>query len=169
MTVQFDDESVADFYDGQVDAGLQPEQFGRIWLHTHPGDCPEPSITDEDTFDRCFGNVDWAVMFILAKGGKTFSRLRFNVGPQTVQRMKVKVDYSLSFGASGEPAWLEEYETNVFATPFGGHRHRDLEAKVIGCHFDEEDEDWLNRFESDPQFLDWEDDACPQRLSTIPA
>ena len=24
-------------FDEQVDAGLKPEQFGRIWLHTHPG------------------------------------------------------------------------------------------------------------------------------------
>ena len=53
-----------------VDAGRRPEQFARIWLRTHPGDCPRPSSTDEDTFDRVFGRVDWAVMFILAAGGR---------------------------------------------------------------------------------------------------
>ena len=43
VTVEFDDESVADFFDKQVDAGLKPEQFGRIWIHTHPGDSARPS------------------------------------------------------------------------------------------------------------------------------
>ena len=54
--VAFDDESVADFFDAQVDSGRQPQQFGRLWVHTHPGDCPLPSMTDEDTFDRVFGS-----------------------------------------------------------------------------------------------------------------
>ena len=40
VTVKFDDEAVADYFDRQVDQGLTPEQFGRIWIHTHPGNCP---------------------------------------------------------------------------------------------------------------------------------
>ena len=31
-----DDEAVADHFDDQVDAGRKPNQFARIWLHTHP-------------------------------------------------------------------------------------------------------------------------------------
>ncbi|MCA9147607.1 MAG: hypothetical protein KDB05_32775, partial [Planctomycetales bacterium] len=50
MTVEFDDDSIADLFDEQVDAGRKPEQFGRIWIHTHPGDCAEPSFRDEETF-----------------------------------------------------------------------------------------------------------------------
>lgn len=79
--VEFDDESVADFFDRQVDAGRRPEQFARIWVHTRPGDCPRPSMIDEEAFDRVFGRPDWAVMFILACGGQSYARLRFNVGP----------------------------------------------------------------------------------------
>ncbi len=48
-SVVFDDEAVADFFDRQVDEGRRPEQFGRIWIHTHPGDCPQPSMTDEES------------------------------------------------------------------------------------------------------------------------
>ena len=48
ISVAFDDESVADFFDRQVDAGRKIEQFARIWVHTHPGNCPQPSLTDED-------------------------------------------------------------------------------------------------------------------------
>ena len=36
-SIAFDDQAVADFFEAQVDAGRRPEQFGRIWLHTHPG------------------------------------------------------------------------------------------------------------------------------------
>ena len=67
VSVAFDDQAVADFFDRQVDLGRRPEQFGRIWVHTHPGNSPEPSMTDEDTFARVFGRTDWAVMFILAR------------------------------------------------------------------------------------------------------
>jgi len=42
VTVKFDDSAVADYFDRQVDAGSAPEQFGRIWIHTHPvtAHCP---------------------------------------------------------------------------------------------------------------------------------
>ena len=59
--VAFDDESVADFFDEQVDDGRTPEQFARIWVHSHPGDCPLPSLTDEETFERVFGGASWAI------------------------------------------------------------------------------------------------------------
>jgi proteasome lid subunit RPN8/RPN11 len=111
--VAFDDESVADFFDEQVDEGRKPEQFARIWLHTHPGDCPNPSGVDEETFDRVFGASDWAVMFILAQEGKSYARLRFNIGPGADLRMNVDIDYSNPFPACTAPQWEEEYLENV--------------------------------------------------------
>ena len=74
-------DSVADFFDRQIDLGRRPEQFARIWVHTHPGKSPEPSGTDEATFARVFGRSEWAFMFILARGGQAYARLRYNVGP----------------------------------------------------------------------------------------
>jgi hypothetical protein len=62
LTTKFDDAGVADFFDRQVDAGRRPEEFARLWVHTHPGDSPEPSGTDEVTFARVFQRTDWAVM-----------------------------------------------------------------------------------------------------------
>ena len=62
VSVAFQDESVADFFDDQVDAGNAPNQFSRLWIHTHPGDCPQPSLTDEETFERVFGRAEWALM-----------------------------------------------------------------------------------------------------------
>ncbi|MCH7725067.1 MAG: hypothetical protein IH991_01100 [Planctomycetes bacterium] len=111
--VAFDDESVADFFDTQVDYDRKPEQFGRLWLHTHPGDCPQPSLTDEETFERVFGRSDWAVMFIVAREGQTYARLRFNVGPGGAIEIPVEVDYSLLFSGSDQDAWEQEYLANV--------------------------------------------------------
>jgi hypothetical protein len=114
-SVHFEDQSVADFFDRQVDAGLRPERFSRIWIHTHPDDSPRPSSTDERTFRRVFGPMEWAVMFILARGGQTFARLRFNVGPGGELTIPVSVDYSRPFAAANWELWREEYAANLLS------------------------------------------------------
>jgi proteasome lid subunit RPN8/RPN11 len=114
-SVQFDDEAVADFFDRQVDQGRQPRQFARIWVHTHPCDSARPSGTDEETFARCFGQADWAVMFILACGGETYARLRFNVGPGGALEIRDEVDFSQPFDAARQDQWQQEYHQLVAA------------------------------------------------------
>jgi hypothetical protein len=113
VSVAFDDASVADFFDEQVDRGLRPERFGRIWVHTHPGNWADPSATDEETFGRVFGRTDWAVMFILARGGQTHARLRFHVGPGGEMTIPVSVDYRRPFASSDHEGWKAEYLANV--------------------------------------------------------
>jgi proteasome lid subunit RPN8/RPN11 len=113
VTVAFDDVAVADFYEDQVDQGRTPEQFSRVWLHTHPGDSATPSSVDEDTFARVFGGCDWAIMAILARGGQSYARLRFNVGPGGNLLIPIEVDYTRPFSASDQTAWQAEYAANV--------------------------------------------------------
>lgn len=113
VTVEFDDEAVADLFEDQVDRGLQPHQFARIWLHTHPGNSPHPSGVDEATFRRVFGGCDWAVMFILAQGGDVYARLQFNAGPGGSVEIPVEVDYATPFEAPDFEAWIDEYDRNV--------------------------------------------------------
>ncbi len=112
-SVEFDDGAVADYFDEQVDQGRAPEEFGRIWVHTHPGASAEPSHTDEETFARVFGGCDWAVMFILAQGGGSYARLRFGVGPGGSLEIPVEVDYGAKFPASDRGSWEAEYEVQV--------------------------------------------------------
>ena len=114
-SIAFDDDAVADFFDSQVDAGRKPEQFARIWLHSHPGDSPQPSGTDEETFSRVFGSCDWAVMFVLARNGKSHARLRFNTGPGGQILIPVDVDFRDPFGPSTKETWEEEYKANIKA------------------------------------------------------
>ena len=115
VSVAFEDEAVADLFEDQVDQGRKPEQFARIWCHSHPGDCPYPSCTDEATFQRVFGKCDWAIMFIIARGGKTYCRLRFNVGPGGEMEIPVEIDYTRPFGPCDEKAWEDEYGKNIFS------------------------------------------------------
>ena len=109
ITVKFDDEAVADYFDRQVDDGFAPERFARLWIHTHPGNSPQPSLTDEETFARVFGECDWAVMFILAQGGQTYARLRFNAGPGGEIVLPTDVDFGCPFPETDWEAWEEEY------------------------------------------------------------
>ena len=117
VTVKFDDSSVADHFDDQVDQGRMPEEFARIWIHTHPGESPYPSRTDEETFARCFGKSDWAVMFILARGGETYARLRFNTGPGSELILPAAIDYRQPFAGTDVPAWKAEYNQMVSVEP----------------------------------------------------
>lgn len=117
VSVAFDDAAVANYFDDQVDAGLQPERFARIWIHTHPGCSAAPSPTDEDTFRRVFGSADWAVMFILASEGQSYARLRFNVGPKGSLQLPAEVNFHYPFPASEQGTWEEEYLANVQVPP----------------------------------------------------
>ncbi len=127
--VEFDDAAVADFFDEQVDAGCQPEQFARVWCHTHPGNSARPSGTDEETFERVFGICDWACMFIVACQGQTYARLRFNLGPGGEMKIPVEVAYDEPFSGTDYPAWEQEYWESVqpLVTNHGtGHVARNL-------------------------------------------
>ncbi len=130
VTFAFKDEAVADFFDEQVDRGLKPAQFGRIWIHTHPGACPQPSKTDEETFARVFGSADWAVMFILACGGATYARLQFSAGPGGFLQIPVRVDYGQPFAASDETAWEAEYLAKVTQVSAGYLEDRQSEKEL---------------------------------------
>lgn len=113
VSVRFDDAAVADFFEDQVDLGRTPQQFGRVWLHTHPGDSPQPSMTDEETFQRVFGNCDFSIMCIIAQGNQSYARISFNAGPGGQMMIPVQVDYSEPFESSSHSQWDKEYEKNI--------------------------------------------------------
>ena len=138
VSVSFDDNAVADFFEDNVEAGRKPEQFARIWLHTHPGNSPQPSCTDESTFQRVFGSCDWSIMAIVAQEGSTYARLRFNTGPGGDVKIPVCVDYNVEFDAADFEVWQQQYlanvtEDNIFALTGKSKKSKQTEeADVFG-------------------------------------
>jgi hypothetical protein len=88
---------------------------GNLRGHTHPGNSPTPSTTDERDFDTSFGK-GWGVMFILARGGKTYARLRTKEPVIVDLKLEVAVDWA---GWAAEPAamdvaaWWKQFEGRV--------------------------------------------------------
>lgn len=124
VSVRFMDEAVADFFDGCVDQGRMPEQFGRIWCHTHPGASPLPSWTDEETFARCFGSCHWSVMFILSRTSKTYARAAFGILPGFHAEIPVRVDWKAwpeviddQDDVERLAGWGQEYDESVDIDP----------------------------------------------------
>jgi hypothetical protein len=126
VTVQFDDMAVADYFDACVDAGLKPDRFARVWIHTHPGSSAVPSHTDEETFDRRFGTCDWAVMSIVSRTAKTYARLALRTGPGARIELPVAVDWAdwpkVATTSSAVAAlieqWKHEFMCNVQPMPW---------------------------------------------------
>lgn len=113
---EFDDLGIREMYkelDGEK--GYHPLNFSRIWIHTHPGSSPEPSGQDEETFRERFSDSDWAIMFILARGGESYARLKLNSKSlQPIEmKMKVFVDWGRSFPAADHENWKREYLAKV--------------------------------------------------------
>jgi hypothetical protein len=123
VTVSFDDQSVADHFEDCAAVGIQPTRCGRVWVHTHPGLSPNPSGVDEETFARVFGNCDWAVMAIVARGGASYARLSFSAGPGGDVMIPMVVDWGAlpqeiqnREGSLDElfGGWLDEYGSRIF-------------------------------------------------------
>ena len=150
ISIDFDDAAVADFFEDQVDQGRRPEQFARLWVHTHPGDSPQPSGIDEATFERVFGQCDWSVMFIMAQNSSTYARISFNVGPGGQVLIPTAVDFSQPFRASSQNQWDQEYDTNVSPEPSMGFL--DSDPNRDHCFWDEFNQDSADLLDSMEDF-----------------
>jgi hypothetical protein len=107
---ELDDDDLSNLWMDLGEAGWPIECFSRILGHTHPGMHPDPSGEDESTFQRCWGDTSWAVMFILADGGKCYAGLQYNKPPRHRAIIPVRVDYGLDFPSCDKKAWKEEYD-----------------------------------------------------------
>jgi len=125
VTVEFDDDAVADHVDHCVDAGIIPARCTRAWVHT-PAGSPQPSSIDEETFRRIFGQNDWALMVIVARGGASYVRLAFTAGPGGHVEIPLEVDWERfaqdlleNEGKLDElfSSWMDEYGRNIHRRP----------------------------------------------------
>ena len=143
-SVKFDDESVADFFEDQVEAGRRPDQFARIWIHTHPGMSCTPSGVDEATFKDVFGSCDWSAMVIIGTNDDVYCRLVMDSGPIRRCVLPTDIDYTTTFDGTNEESWKEEYEGNVetqvfnYAARFNHRGKLGGVARVNGSQFQQQ-------------------------------
>lgn len=118
VSVDFDKEDSIKFVEEMTDKGLSPWQHSSCFIHTHPGDSPSPSQADEENFRDNFSIANCSIFYILAKGGKDYTRMRFNVPPGIDVDIRTQIDYSLPFKASDHEAWKKEYDDKVTEKKF---------------------------------------------------
>jgi hypothetical protein len=174
-SVAFDDEAVADHFERCAEEGIPPARCGRIWLHTHPGESPQPSSTDEETFERVFGGCDWAVMFIIGRTGQTYARLAFPAGatrPGVAVLLPVSVDWERwpeCVAQRDTPmsalcdAWMGEYLTNIHAEPIRPAANPAMESSATRSRGDAyhgfdrfaDEHDWLAQAQAEDEIEAW--------------
>ena len=115
MTVEFTDDGMAFYHLAMSKLGIPMERCGRIWIHTHPGCSPHPSGTDENTWNHKFQEVDTMCMFILAREGKTYTRIRVrhDILGHIDAEIDAGVDWFTDFEASAIADWHKEYKEKV--------------------------------------------------------
>lgn len=112
-TFELDEEDSAVFMEEMDNRGLDPWQYSNILWHTHPGNCPNPSGTDEKNFDKNFSHPNWAIFFIIARGEETYCRIRHNTGPGVEAILKTDIDYSYEFDGINFKDLDKEYKEKV--------------------------------------------------------
>jgi len=118
VTTEMDEDGIDSFFGEMLDAGLQPRDFSRIWIHTHPGMAPSPSGTDLKTFDELFKDCSYGIMFILGKNNEVYCKGRWNkidaIG-SIEQNLDCIIDYtSAEFKGTNFEAWQTELKNHVF-------------------------------------------------------
>jgi len=94
---------------------VEPINCQRIWIHTHPAGLLSPSGTDEETFRDSYGACDWAVMFIMAKGGGTYAQMRIKVQGlgDFYTFLSTEVCADIPFPAADPAEWKKELDEKV--------------------------------------------------------
>ncbi len=90
-------------------------------------------------------------MFILAQGGETYARLRFNIGPRASLEIPVDVDYRRPFAAADQLAWDREYVECVHPLYLTPHNPLQVEQPhLFEIETDDDWQDWLNFADAEP-------------------
>jgi hypothetical protein len=92
-------------------------------------------------------------MFILARGGQSYARLRFHVGPGGDIAIPVSTDYSRPFAASDHAAWQAEFLANVEEELSAFSNPQDAKKPADFAHNGPFEP--LDAFGADAEWLDW--------------
>lgn len=123
-STRMDDEHLAMLFSRLSEQGLEYEQYGCVWIHSHPSFAVMPSDTDWATLDRTFARHPWVLMIIVSLANGEFKssvhlKMRTSLGTVTRQLGDLAVDY-----ANG--AWPREVEDWVEGCK--------AKLQVVSCH-----------------------------------
>ena len=141
VSFDLDQNDIAEYVERMTDNGLPAWAYMNILCHSHPGNDPSPSGVDEDNFEEAFSHPHWAIMFIIAKNGETYCRIKTNVGPGVTKELNVTIDYGETFPGTDIKSWNEEYKSNVTEVKFLMTGAEDV------CFSDQDDPMWWNEEE----------------------
>lgn len=113
--VSLDDDHVAELLEllTSGENPLQPWQFMRIWIHTHPRGVHNPSGQDETTFKDVLGMQDYSVMFIIAKDYTTYARLQVKKPCPFQSLMETAIAWRESFQQYDEEPFKAMLEKHI--------------------------------------------------------
>ena len=125
-------EGIADMFDTLLGVGLEPCQFARIWIHTHPFKS-EPSATDYTTCREVFGECDWFIM--LVKGNDGFTCYMYSMtGIPVRNKLAVGIDYcNPGLPAKIVQGWTDTFKNNIVEKK--GKEDKDAVRTVDFCGY----------------------------------
>jgi len=142
ISVDFDkDDSIA-FVEEMADKNIPLWSCQSVFIHSHPGDSPCPSQADEENFRDNFSIANCSIFYIIARSGKDYARMRFNVPPGMDVDIKTRIDYSVPFKASNHEAWEKEYDEKVIEKKYEIIPDDFANSKVFGSGFEKIYDKW---------------------------
>lgn len=91
----FDKDGMQDYLNEMVDRGISPNNCFRIYIHTHPGNSPQPSSVDDEQFDELMENYPWFCMVIFAKDLSTYARVKMTQGCGIEAELDLEIDWDV--------------------------------------------------------------------------
>jgi proteasome lid subunit RPN8/RPN11 len=115
VTTEFDEEKKVEEVDKLIQKGLDPNNFLKIWVHTHPKMSPNPSGTDIQTFKTKFNNLNWSIRLILGQNKQMTVKYQQNSPIPLELDLKTEIDFSnfKGFGIEEQTALLLELAEKV--------------------------------------------------------
>ena len=104
-------------YIEEMSSKYSPAQCFRIFVHTHPGDCPKPSSTDWETFNSLMSSYPWFGMLIFAKNQDYYFYMKFTQGPGISADVDLEIDWGVPCQAVDFEHLESEYTKKVSIKP----------------------------------------------------
>ncbi len=153
-----DDMAVGLYYNDMAEMGLEPVQYGRIWFHTHPFGLtqPSPSGGDDHTFERAFGDCNWAVMLVFSNNAMVpYAEIQApgstpELRKRIMNRFELNIEIEPNVTKAEAAKWGAEFDTHVKKLPRTTKGGKKGKVLVLGP-LNPTEREYLDNLEADIQ------------------